>query len=46
MVGSLEERLRGLNPGGAAYLAKPFAAAELFFQLCAVINARTAEHEI
>lgn len=42
---SVEERVRGLNMGGDDYLAKPFAAAELFARIEALLRrpARTDE---
>ena len=43
---TVEERVRGLNMGGDDYLAKPFAAAELFARIEALLRRPAEANEV
>jgi two-component system OmpR family response regulator len=43
---TVEERVRGLNMGGDDYLAKPFAAAELFARIEALLRRPVHANEV
>lgn len=43
---TVEERVRGLNMGGDDYLAKPFAVAELFARIEALLRRRVQTDEV